>query len=214
MGIASATHIGYFQAVRTCMTTSQRLLNSYSNSLVGNDLRTKWITHRRVRIPPLSSTLYPPLMQIFFLSPTSCPTQFEDIIKATAGCNCTQKETSRLLPLTSTTSPLRFSLSHPHHIFCAFSHLPHDNPKTWLSQIWVQLLHHENAAPTNWAAANLLTFCGVFQIGSVRLVTTGLLLFSAEVATGTRLSNTSSAETSLELETWFSFWSYQIRDDN
>ncbi len=67
MGIASATHRGYFQAVRTCMTTSQRLLNSYSNSLIGNDLRTKWITHRRVRIPFLSSALYPPLLQIFFL---------------------------------------------------------------------------------------------------------------------------------------------------
>ncbi len=35
MGIASATRRGYFQAVPTCMTTSQRLLNSYSNSLLG-----------------------------------------------------------------------------------------------------------------------------------------------------------------------------------
>jgi hypothetical protein len=71
---------------------------------------------------------------------------------------------------------------------------------------------HRNAALTYWAAANLLTFCGVYQIGSVRLVTTSLLLFSAEVA-GTRFSKSSSAETSLELETRFSFWSYQIRDD-
>jgi hypothetical protein len=53
----------------------------------------------------------------------------------------------------------------------------------------------------------------VYQIGSVRPVTTRLLLFSTEVA-GTRFSNWSSAETSLELETWFSFWSYQIRDNN
>jgi hypothetical protein len=40
----------------------------------------------------------------------------------------------------------------------------------------------------------------VYQIGSVRPVTTRLLLFSTEVA-GTRFSNWSSAETSLELET-------------